>query len=87
MFSSSASHATQWDSTFLMIHQLLHLKEHVDTVAEELSWETLSSAQWKQLESIHVLIQPFSHHTYITSADETTTIGMVIPILTKLELN
>ena len=34
-----------------------------------------------------MLLEPFAHHTNIASADKSTTIGMVIPILKELELH
>ena len=50
---------TRWDSLFLVICRMLEVKEHLTTVLEELEWEKLNVAQWKQLSSIETLLKPF----------------------------
>ena len=78
---------TRWDSTFLMLSRLIDLKVHVNYVSNELSWETLSSNQWKQLDLILSLLQPFAHQTNIVGAEQSTSISMVIPVLKELQFH
>ena len=75
---------TRWDSTFLMLKRLNRLKEHVNTVLDELSWET---SQWKQLQAIEDLLEPFAHQTNVGTFEKTTSIAMIIPSLKELELH
>jgi hypothetical protein len=70
-----------------MLTRLIELKAHVSSVVDELMWESLSQAQWKQVESVCSLLQPFVHHTNITSGEMSTTIAMVIPVLKELKLH
>ena len=78
---------TRWDSTDLMISRLLDVKQHLTTVLDELTWDNLTATQWKHLEAIRELLQPFTHQTNITSAENSTTIAMVIPVLKELSLH
>ena len=73
---------TRWDSTCLMIKRLLDVKPHLNEVLEELTWDSLTTTQWKHLDTIQDLLQPFAHHTNITSAEHSTTIiAMVVLVL------
>ena len=78
---------TRWDSTYLMISRLLDVKQHLTTVLDELTWDNLTATQWKHLETIRELLKPFAHQTNITSAENSTTIAMVIPVLKELSLH
>ena len=78
---------TRWDSTYLMISRLLDVKHHLTAVLDELTWDSLTATQWKNLEAIQELLQPFAHHTNITGAENSTTIAMVIPVLKELNLH
>ena len=78
---------TRWDSMFLMIERLVLLKDHVNAVLDAQGWDTFTTSQWKQLQAIHRLLQPFAHHTNITSSEENTSICMVIPVLKELDLH
>ena len=50
---------------------MLEVKEHLTSVLEELEWENLNVAQWKQLScSIETLIKPFAHQTNETNSEE-----------------
>ena len=70
-----------------MIARLSNVKNHLTTVLDELAWDNLTATQWKHLEFIQQLLQPFAHHTNITSAEKMTTIAMVIPVLKELNLH
>ena len=54
---------------------------------EEQEWDSLTSSEWKKLQVIQKLLDPFHHHTNITYAEDSTTIAMVIPVLKELELH
>ena len=70
-----------------MITRLLELKSSVVSVCEDLGWESLSSYQWKQLESIEQLLKPFAQYTTLTSGEENTTISLVISVLLELKMH
>ena len=80
---------TRWSSTFLMINRLLEAKSSVISVCEELGWndQTLSNLQWKQLEMTEKLLKPFAQYITLTSAKESTTISLIIPVLVELEMH
>lgn len=62
-------------------------KKLVNTILDAQGWDTLTASQWKQLQAILRLLQPFAHHTNLTSSEESTSICMVIPILKELDLH
>ena len=78
---------TRWNWTFLMISRMIGVKPHLVEVLEVAEWESLSSSEWKRLQAIEKILEPFHHHTNITSAKHSTTIAMVIPVLKELELH
>ena len=56
---------TRWSSTFLVIEQLLFVKEGLGLVLEELGWDNLLTSVWRTLTSIKALLQPFAQiHIY-----------------------
>ena len=78
---------TRWDSTYLMISRLVDVKQHLTAVLDDLNWDNLTATQWKHLEAILELLQPFAHQTNITSAENSTTIAMVIHVLKETNLH
>ena len=72
---------------FLLISRFVDMKEHITTVLNDLAWDGLSLSQWKQLQAILELLQPFAHQTNVVSSENTTCIAMVIPVLMELELH
>jgi len=76
---------TRWSSTFLMISHLLEVK----SLLFELGWnaQTLPNLQWRQLEMTEKLLKSFAQYTTLTSAEERTTISLVIPVLLELEMH
>lgn len=74
---------TRWDSMFLMIEHLVLLKDHVNTVLDK----QVTISQWKQLQAIPWLLQPFGHNTNVATSEDSTTICMVIPILKELDFH
>ena len=78
---------TRWDSTYLLLARFLEVKEHLETVLNELEWESLTAVQWKQLKLLFDLHEPFAHHTNVASSEKTTSIAMVVPILKELSIH
>ena len=75
------------DSTFHMLSRLLEGKEHLTIVLDALGWDGLSQLQWKQLKEVTELLQPFAHHTNVTSSERSTSIAMVVPVIKELTLH
>ena len=78
---------TRWDSTYLMLTRMVSVKVHLNNVLDELLWDGLSATQWKQLESILELLQPFAHFTNVASSEQLTSVGMIFPLLQELSLH
>lgn len=78
---------TRWDSMFLMLYHLVSVKSHAKTVLEEQGWDGLSASQWKHIQNIVELLEPFAHATNIVSSEDNTSIAMVIPTVKELELH
>lgn len=53
-------------------------------VMEELGWDTLNNGDWKLLEGIKALLEPFAKYTTLVSGENYVTISSVIPILIEL---
>ena len=39
---------TRWSSTFLVVCQLLELRDHISAVCTELNWNSLQNSEWKK---------------------------------------
>ena len=48
---------------------------------EELNWDNLPNCDWKVLESMMCLLEPFAQYTSLTSGDEYTTFSTIVPVL------
>jgi len=44
-----------------------------------MEWDNLPTSEWKTLENLCDLMEPFARYTDITSAEEYTTLSMIIP--------
>ena len=75
---------TRWSSTYLMVSRLVDVRPHLSRVLEDLVWDGLQASEWKLLESIRNLLEPFAEHTSLCSGEEYTTISNVIPVLMDL---
>ena len=71
----------------LMLTRMVVVKIHLNSVLDELLWDTLSATQWKQLESIVELLQPFAHFTNVASSEQFTSVGMICPLFKELSLH
>ena len=75
---------TRWNSTYIMISRLLEVRVELSQVLQELSWDNLPNSEWRQLDNLHLLLEPFAKYTAITSGETCSTLLMVIPVLTEL---
>ena len=78
---------TRWSSTYLMVSRLVEVRPHLSYILEELVWDGLHASEWKLLESICNLLEPFAEHTVLCSGEEYTTISNVIPALMDLSFH
>ena len=78
---------TRWSSTYLMVSRLVEVRPHLSYILEELVWDGLQASEWKLLESIRNLLEPFAEHTALCSGEEYTTISNVIPALMDLSFH
>ena len=70
-----------------MISRMLEVRPHLATVMQELQWDNLPHSEWKIMENLYELLRPFARYTALTSAEETTTISMVVPVVMELNYN
>ena len=54
---------TRWNSTFLILDWLLEVRGPLSTALDKLKWENLAHSEWKVLECVHKLLQPFAQYT------------------------
>ena len=76
---------TRWNSTYLMISRMVDVRNELSQVLEELNWDNLPNRDWKVLESMMCLLEPFAQYTSLTSGDEYTTFSTVVPVLMELD--
>ena len=70
-----------------MIKRLLDVRMPLTSVLEELEWDNLAISDWKVLENIQKLTNPFTLYTSVSSGEDYTTISSVIPIIMELNLH
>ena len=70
---------------FLLIQQLLSVRDEVSRALVDLGWDSLQNSEWKTLEQIHFLLEPFARYTQLTSGEEFTTLSTVIPVHMELD--
>lgn len=78
---------TIWSSSYLLIERLLQLKPYLSEILAELEWDNLQNSDYKALENIRDLLEPFAKYTQLASAEDVSTISMVIPIIMELNLH
>jgi len=71
----------------LVVARLLNLRPHVAVVCEDLNWDCLQNSDWKMLENYKQLLDPFAHYTNLESAEDTTTVSTVVPVLMELSMH
>ena len=52
---------TRWSSSYLLIERLLCLKSFLADILAELDWDNLQNSDYKTLESIRDLLEPFAN--------------------------
>ena len=67
-----------------MLERLLNVKEPLIAVLNELEWDNLAISEWKAIDSICRLPQPFAT---LSSGEEYTTVSGVLPIIMELNLH
>ncbi len=77
---------TRWSSTFLDVEWLLLVKAHLSSVLKELEWDNWAR-EWKCLEIIKSLLQPFAQFTSLISGEEFTTLSSVIPAIMDINIH
>ena len=78
---------TRWSSTFLLINRLLEVRSALSRVLCTLEWDDLPTSEWKTLENIQTLLQPFAQYTSLISGEEYTTLSAIIPAILELTLH
>ena len=63
------------------------VKEPLTAVLNELEWDNLATSEWKAIDSICRLLQPFAQYTTLGSGEEYTTVSGVLPIIMELNLH
>lgn len=76
--------STRWNSTFMMVKRLLEMKEQVNRVLSGLKVDTLLVAEWKRLEELSNLLEPFATQTDILQTDACS-LSYAIPALLDLQ--
>ena len=78
---------TRWSSTFLLVERLLEVRTELSQVLNELEWNNLQISDWKQLEYISLLLEPFAQYTNLSGGEDYTTVSSVVPIIMELKLH
>lgn len=78
---------TRWSSTFLLIERLLEVKTSLISVLAELEWDSLATSEWKVLEGINTLLQPFAQFTQLISGENFTTLSSVYPAIVEIKMH
>ena len=76
---------TRWNSTFIMIQCLLHVKNALSSIGIILL--QVSASEWKILEGIKTLLQPFAQFTTLISGEEYTTLSSVLPAIVDMSIH
>lgn len=74
---------TRWSSTYLMMSRALEVKDHVASVAESMTWDSLQPSEWQKLAILKDLLLPFAEHTKVLESD-TNSLCLVVPALLDL---
>lgn len=79
--------ATRWMSLFRMIERLLELRNEVAAICSDKrnKIDDLRHSQWKQLEQMRELLEPFADHTLDLESYNSTSLSLVLPALCNLE--
>jgi hypothetical protein len=79
--------STRWSSNYLVFSRFYELRHSVNTICEEMGWDSLSITSWGMLKSIIDLLEPFAAFTQLVSADKYATFSSAIPCIEELKLH
>ena len=77
----------RWSSTFLMVNRMLEVRNHLKVVLEEQGWDDFAASEWRMLQNVVNLLQPFAKFTSLLSGDEFTTLSCVVPAIMDLNIH
>ena len=78
---------TRWSSTYPLFTRMLEVRVALTQVLEELELGNLATSEWKLLESMRDLLQPFARYTTLLGGEEYTTLSVVVPAIMEIELH
>ena len=70
-----------------MFSRLYELRHFVNTICEEMGWDSLSVTSWGMLKNIIDLLEPFAAFTQLVSADKSATFSSAILCIEELKLH
>ena len=70
-----------------MLNRMLEVRSHLKVVLEEQGWDDLAASEWRMLQNIVTLLQPFAKFTSLLSGDEFTTLSCVVPAIMDLNIH
>lgn len=59
----------KWPSTYLMMSRALEVKDHVASVAESMTWDSLQTSEWQKLAILKDLLLSFAEHSQVLESD------------------
>ena len=66
---------------------MLEVRNHLKVVLEEQGWDDLAASEWRMLQNVVNLLQPFAKFTSLLSGDEFTTLSCVVPAIMDLNIH
>ena len=76
--------STRWNSTYYMVHQLLDVKVFANNILADMKVDSLTVAEWSNLEELKNLLEPFAAHTDLLQTDALS-LSYVIPSILNLD--
>lgn len=73
----------RWSSTYLMMSRALDVKDHLASVADSMTWDSLQTSEWQKLAILKDLLLPFAEHTKVLESDNNS-LCLVVPALLDL---
>ena len=70
-----------------MIDRLLTVRTYLTQVMEELEWDDLPMSEWRCLDVVRNLLQPFATFMTLVQGEEFTTVSCVLPAIVDLTLH
>lgn len=67
-----------------MMSHALEVKDHVASVAESMSWDSLQTSEWQKVTILKDLLLPFAEHSKVLESDANS-LYLVVPALLNLK--